>query len=94
MSTSAAHPTESRFLRNPLSTRQLAGQLKRAADEYIDRNYSEYELRSLVAYYASHHTEKLFSPLGDGLNPIVEKHLGKRRAGLVRVLLNPEYLDL
>jgi len=74
------------ILRNPTTVKLLAQQIKAASDAYISRKIKEKEYRELILYYATYHGKKLFSASGS-LNPTVVNRIGKKRCGLVELML-------
>jgi len=82
-----AKENEFPILRNPLTVKQMAGQLKAACDLYIKLKLSEKHLKELVWHYADTHGKKLFGRNGT-LNPTLEKIIGKKRKQLVEIMLS------
>ena len=75
------------ILRNPLTVKQMSGQLKLACDLYIELKLSEQHLKELVYHYADVHGNKFFGRKGT-LNPTLEKIIGKKRKELVEIMLS------
>ncbi|MGF7186263.1 uncharacterized protein (TIGR04540 family) [Desulfitispora alkaliphila] len=78
--------TKSSPLRNPTTVKLLAKELILASDAYIAKQMDEIEYRELIVYYATYHGKKLFAPNGN-LNPTVKDRIGRKRCGLVEVIL-------
>lgn len=74
-------------LRNPLTVKQMAEQLKVACDLYVVFKLSEQNLKELLYHYASVHGSKFFGEKGI-LNPTLEKIIGKKRRELVGIMLS------
>lgn len=74
------------ILRNPLTVKQLAVQIKRACDLYCALNLSEKGLKELFIHYADSHGKKFFG-LNGSLNPTLLKIIGKKREELVGIML-------
>lgn len=74
------------ILRNPLTVKQMAAQIKYACDMYGAFKLSEKELRELLVHYADSHGRKFFG-LNGNLNPTLLKIIGKKREELVGVIL-------
>lgn len=73
-------------LRNPTSVKLLAREIIIACDAYIAKQMDESEYRELIVYYATYHGKKLFGLNGD-LNPTVRDRIGRKRCGLVELML-------
>jgi uncharacterized protein (TIGR04540 family) len=71
----------------------MAGQVKVACDLYIAFKLSEQHLKELVCHYARAHGNKLFGRNGT-LNPTLEKIIGKKRKGLVEIMLSDFQITL
>lgn len=74
------------ILRNPLTVKQMAAQIKYACDAYGTLKLSEKDLRELLIHYADSHGKKFFG-LNGNLNPTLLKIIGKKREELVRIIL-------
>jgi uncharacterized protein (TIGR04540 family) len=81
------------LLRNPLTVKQMAVQIKYACDMYGTFKLSENELRELLFCYTDSHGRKIFG-LNGNLNPTLLKIIGKKREGLVGVLLRGYQLKI
>jgi len=88
-----AKESEFPILRNPLTVKQMAGQIKQACDLYIELKLSEKHLKELVWHYAGTHGKKLFGRNGT-LNPTLEKIIGKKRKELVEIMLSDFQMTL
>jgi len=78
------------ILRNPTSVKTLARQLIAACDAYLSFNLTEKQLKELLLHYASHHSGKLFTLSGKSsgsFNPTIINRIGKKRCGLIQLLL-------
>lgn len=82
-----------RVLRNPLTVKQMAGQIKEACDLYAELKLSERHLKELMCHYAGVHGRKIFGKNG-ALNPTVEKIIGKKRKELVEIMLSDFQMTL
>lgn len=80
-------------LRNPLTVKALAAQVKYACDLYSSLSLSEKELKELFIHYANVHGRKLFGTHGN-LNPTVLKVIGKKRTELVEIMLSEYQLKI
>ena len=74
-------------LRNPLSVKQMAGQIQAACDLYTALKLSEHHFKELICHYARAHGNKLFGKNGT-LNPTIDKIIGKKRKELVGIMLS------
>jgi uncharacterized protein (TIGR04540 family) len=74
------------ILRNPLTVKQMAAQIKYACDMYGTLKLSEKELRELLIHYANSHGKRFFG-LNGNLNPTLLKIIGKKREELVGIML-------
>ena len=74
-------------IRNPLTVKQMAKQVKIACDLYVSLKLSERHFKELVWHYAGVHGNKLFGRNGF-LNPTLEKIIGKKRKELVEIMLS------
>lgn len=74
-------------LRNPVSVKQMADQIKKACDLYCTFRLSEKELKELLMHFAGIHGKKLFH-YDSALNPTISKIIGKKRLELVRLMLS------
>lgn len=74
-------------LRNPVSVKQMAAQIKKACDLYCTFRLSEKELKEILLHFAGIHGKKLFY-YDNALNPTISKIIGKKRLELVRLMLS------
>jgi len=74
------------ILRNPLTIKQMAGQVKVACDLYIALKLNEKDLKELLLHYAGTHGCRFFGR-NNGLNPTLEKIIGKKRKELIEIML-------
>lgn len=80
------------ILKNPTTVKLLASQIILACDYYIAKKITERQLKELVFHYANKHGNKLFSK--DGINPTIENRIGKKRLGLLDIMLEGIQLTL
>lgn len=73
-------------LKNPTTIKLLASQIIIACDDYISLKMPEKQFKELIMYYASQHGKKLFS--NGGLNPTIAIRIGKKRLGLINIMLS------
>lgn len=73
------------ILKNPTTVKSLAIQLIAACDNYIALKMPEEQFKELITHYASQHGKKLFSH--DGLNPTIISRIGKKRVGIINIML-------
>ena len=73
------------ILKNPTTVKLLAVQIIKACDEYISLKLTEKQFRELLFHYASQHGKKLF--FIKGINPTIINRIGKKRLGLVNIML-------
>lgn len=81
------------ILRNPLTVKQMAFQIKEACDLYVELKLGEKHLKELICHYAGTHGRKLFGKNGS-LNPTLEKIIGKKRKELVEIMLSDFQMTL
>jgi hypothetical protein len=55
MSAKSVEKEEIRFLYNPLTVKQMAAQINKAADAYVSLKLTEKELQNLLYHYAKTH---------------------------------------
>ncbi len=73
------------ILRNPPTVRMLSNQIIAATDAYVALKLSEKQYRELILHFATHHGSKLFR--SGAINPTILNRIGKKRAGLVDLML-------
>jgi uncharacterized protein (TIGR04540 family) len=73
------------FLKHPKAVKELAAEIKSAADAYWGREITEKELREIVIHWATHENRMLFH--GADLNSTVKKIIGIKRTELVNKML-------
>lgn len=73
------------LIKNPTTVKLLAQQIVKACDLYLSLKMSEDSLKELIWYYGKYHGDKLFCV--QELNPTVLNRIGKRRASLVKKML-------
>jgi len=78
--------TKNSILRNPLTVKQLASQIKKSCDLYIALKLNEKDFKELLLHYAGKHGCRFFGKNG-GLNPTLEKVIGKKRKELIEIML-------
>jgi len=81
------------ILRNPLTVKQMAVQIKHACDLYCALKLSDKELRELLIHFADVHGRKFFG-LNGNLNPTLSKIIGKKREELVGIMLRGYQLKI
>lgn len=86
MSVKKVQKEDIRFLRNPITVKQMAEQIHRATDEYVAMQLSEKDLKELLFHYATHHGKKIFGFNGS-INPTISKIIGKKRVELIKIML-------
>jgi uncharacterized protein (TIGR04540 family) len=74
------------ILRNPVTVKLLAQQIKTASDSCIARKLTEKQFRELMHHYARNHGNMLFSK--SGINSTIVNRIGKKRLSLVNIMLD------
>lgn len=74
------------YLKYITTVRELAGEIKKATNDYKARKIDNQEISKVVSYYAEHFPEKLFD--GEDLNTTIKQIIGIKRTSLVVMLLN------
>lgn len=87
------HNKKVQILRNPLTVKQMAGQIKTACDLYTSLKLDEKDFKELLCHYARTHGSRFFGRDGT-LNPTLEIIIGKKRKELVEIMLSDYQMSL